>query len=169
MSPAEHVLWSLWITTFAATDAAFVVDSKRTVTDAQLTPQMCDQAEKGGHSISGYLAAQWEDKGLRTTVGAIDVDTTFGDAELIRAFLHAFNVFTLAVRSRRGAHLWVWTHGDGRHDTERYMPVPASRLRKGLQAAVDLATPDVVCDECPPERLVGAIPRVRVRQGSPRA
>jgi hypothetical protein len=32
------------------------------------------------------------------------------------------------------------------------MPVPASRLRKGLQAAVDLAVPSVTCTECPPER-----------------
>jgi hypothetical protein len=153
MTPAQHVLWDLWITTFAATKAAFVVDSVRTVSDRLLTPQMCAQAEATGHSISGYLAAPFEGKGgFYTTVAAIDVDTTFEDAKLIEDFLRRSNVFPLLVRSRRGAHIWVWTHGDGRHQTEKYMPVPASRLRKGLQAAVDLAVPSVTCTECPPDR-----------------
>jgi hypothetical protein len=152
MTAADHVLWDLWIATFAATKAAFVVDSVRTVTGHQLTPEMCDQAERTGRSISGYLAAPWEDKGgFYTTVGAIDVDTTIEDARTIMRFLHASNVFPLMVRSRRGAHIWVWTVGDGRHQTEKYMPVPASRLRKGLQAAVDLSVPSVTCTYCPPE------------------
>jgi hypothetical protein len=152
MTPAEYVLWDLWITTFAATKAAFVVDSNRTITEYQLTPEMCAQAEATGHSISGFMAAPWEDHGMHTTVGAIDVDTTIGDARSVRDFLEASGVRTLMVRSRRGAHLWVWTVGDGKHQTEKYMPVPASRLRKGLQTAVDLAVPSVTCTECPPDR-----------------
>lgn len=141
-SAVDPILWELWIAQFAATREAFVVDSRHTITSEPLTRDICARAEKLGNSISGYLATRWEDGSWRTTMGAIDVDTDLDDAQAIRDFLTAHGVRTLLALSRRGAHLWVWTSGDGTHESERYMPVLAVRVRKALQQAVDLTITD---------------------------
>jgi len=141
LNAAEYVLWDLWIADYSARRDGFVVDSRRTVTD-ELTPYVCAEAQRGGHAVSGFLAARWEDGTFRTTVGAIDVDTDADDAVAIRGTLAAHGIPTLMAMSRRGAHLWMWTRGDGTNRSEKYMPVPAGRVRNGLQAAVDLTIAD---------------------------
>ena len=142
LSAAEHVLWDLWIAAFAARRDVFVVDSRLTVRES-LDVQLCARAAKLGHSISGYLAAPFEDQpGMWTTMGAIDVDTDVDDALAIRHTLEQHSIPTLMALSRRGAHLWMWTVGDGIGGTERYMPVPAPKVRQALEAAVVLTIAD---------------------------
>jgi hypothetical protein len=142
VSPAEQVLWDLWLGTFAARTDAFVVDSARTVRHP-LTPDVCERAASSGHAISGYLAVRASDSEPFTThVGGIDVDTNVDDALTIQTFLTEHGINTLLALSRRGAHLWTWTHGDGLHGTERYMPINAATVRAGLQAGVNLAITD---------------------------
>ena len=142
MTPADAVLWDLWIAQYAATRESFVVDSRHTITDQPLTVEVCARAAEQGHAISGYLAAKWEDGDWRTTMGAIDVDTTIEDAHQIRTTLTRLGVRTLMALSRRGAHLWCWTAGDGTHDSQPYMPVLAAKMRKALQMGVDMSIKD---------------------------
>jgi hypothetical protein len=103
---------------------------------------MCDQAQRTGHAISGYLATRDPTGKWVTGMGAIDVDTDLDDARAVRATLAAHGIASLLAHSRRGAHLWVWTMGDGTNGSERFMLVPAARVRRGLQAAVDLTIAD---------------------------
>ena len=141
LTPAEHILWELWISMFAARRDVFVVDSRLTIKEP-LDVQLCARAGKLGHAISGYLAAPIEGSaGYATTMGAIDVDTTLDDALAIRVTLHQHGIPTLMSLSRRGAHLWMWTQGDGTA-SERSMPVPAPKVRHALDAAVKLTIAD---------------------------
>lgn len=133
MKAAEYAALDLMAGNFAARHDAYVKDSRYHV-DEPLTPEVMRAAMTGGHSISGYMA-----KGLMTHVGAIDFDLE-GDQEArdVRAFLAAQDIQSLLVGSRRGAHLWVITTGDGTHGSEPFGMVPASVMRRALHAAVHL-------------------------------
>lgn len=141
MNAAESVLWEVWVDQFAAHRTAYVLDSRETIHEP-ITPQLCEAYARDGHAISGYLAALGPNGGFVTSMGAIDIDTTIEDAVAIRRTLTEHGVRTLMALSRRGAHLWVWSLGDGEHQSQQYLPVPASRMRRGLQAAVDLTIKD---------------------------
>jgi hypothetical protein len=77
---------------------------------------------------------------MMTHVGAIDFDLDDGMdvARKVRAGLAEHGIPSLLEGSRRGAHLWVVTTGDGTHSSEPFGMVPASVMRRALTAAVVL-------------------------------
>ena len=135
---AEYVALDLLLGNFAARHDAYVQDS-RWHREEPLTPEVAARAFKEGHSLSGYMAVP---RGTRmmTHIGAIDFDSAHGmeDARSVRAFLAEKDIESLLVGSRRGAHLWVITTGDGTHGSEPFGMVPASVMRRALHAAVEL-------------------------------
>lgn len=138
MKPVEYAALDLMAGSFAARHDAYTQDS-RWHRDEALTPQVMRDAMVGGHSISGYMAVP-RGTTMMTHVGAIDFDTDTGvaDAKRVRAHLAEHDVPSLLVDSRRGAHLWVITIGDGQHGSEPIGLVPASVMRRALHSAVVL-------------------------------
>ena len=133
MKVNEHVALDLYLGNFAARHDAYVQDS-RWHRNEPLTPEVARRAFKEGFSVSGYMA-----KDKMTHVGAIDFDLD-GDREArdVRNFLAEQDIPSLLVGSRRGAHLWVITTGDGSHGSEPFGMVPANVMRRALHAAVHL-------------------------------
>ena len=111
MKAHEYAALDLMMGSFAARFDGYTQDS-RWHRNEPLTPEVMRAAMVGGHSISGYMA---DARGM-THVGAIDFDLE-GDQEArdVRSFLGEQGIDSLLVASRRGAHLWVITTGDGTH------------------------------------------------------
>lgn len=137
MKAADHIALDLLIGNFAARQDAYVYSS-RWHKNEPLTPQVMADAFKAKASISGYMATKVDDRQM-THVGAIDFDLD-GDKEArdVRAFLAEQGIPSLLVGSRRGAHLWVQTIGDGEHGSQPFGMVPASVMRRALHSAVHL-------------------------------
>lgn len=139
MKPVEHAALDLMLGSFAARHDAYVQNSRAHISEP-LTPDVARRAFKEGWSISGYLAVPRETGKMMTHVGGIDFDTDTGiaDAKKVRAYLAEHEVPSLLVESRRGAHLWVITTGDGEHGSEPFGMVPAWAMRSALHSAVVL-------------------------------
>lgn len=131
---ADHIALDMFIGSFSARQDAYVYKS-RWHKHEPLTPQVAFDAFKDGASISGYMA----DANGMTHVGAIDFDLE-GEQEArdVRAFLDEQGIQSLLVESRRGAHLWVQTIGDGKNGSQPFGMVPAPIMRRALHAAVHL-------------------------------
>lgn len=138
----EYAALDLYLGNFAARHDAYVQDS-RWHREEPLTPEVARAAFKQGHSISGYMAVPRTVEGTKrmmTHIGAIDFDLDDGMAvaRKVRAGLAEHDIPSLLEGSRRGAHLWVITTGDGTHSSEPFGMVPASVMRRALTAAVVL-------------------------------
>jgi hypothetical protein len=139
VTPAQYAVIDLYIGAFAARADAYVQNSRAHVSKP-LTPEVVfDAFGDGGYSVSGYMA----DKrgGIHMAhVGAIDFDMDDGmdKAREVRFVLAQVGVGSLLVASRRGAHLWVQTIGDGTHQSEPFGMVPAATMRRALHNALVL-------------------------------
>lgn len=138
MKAVEYAALDLMAGSFAARHDAYTQDS-RWHRNEPLTPEVMRAAMVGGHSISGYMAVP-RGTTMMTHVGAIDFDSAHGfdDAKAVRSFLGEQGIDSLLVGSRRGAHLWVITTGDGTHGSEPFGMVPAITMRRALHAASEL-------------------------------
>jgi hypothetical protein len=152
VTPVQYAVLDLYLGAFAARHDAFVKDSRAHIAQP-LTPEVAYAATgAGGFSISGYMATfihptdeygtTWmSTRDCLTHVGAIDfdMDDGFDKAKEVRAFLAAqHSIESLLVGSRRGAHLWVQTIGDGKHGSQSFGMVPASVMRRALHSALSL-------------------------------
>jgi len=147
MKPDLYAALDLYLGSFAARHDAYVKDSHAHIS-SPLTPEVAQAAfGSGGFSVSGYMATfvTPDDcptcRSCMTHVGAIDfdMDDGFDKAKEVRWFLGSqHGIDALLVGSRRGAHLWVITTGDGSHGSQPFGLVPASVMRRALKAALTL-------------------------------
>jgi len=151
MKPNVYAALDLYLGSFAARHDAFVKDSHVHI-ERPLTPEVAAAAfGVGGFSVSGYMATfihpvdehgttWYSTRVCMTHVGAIDFDMEdgFDRAKVVRSFLGTQGIDSLLVGSRRGAHLWVITTGDGSHESQPFGMVPAATMRRALKAALKL-------------------------------
>lgn len=152
MKPNEYAILDLYLGSFAARHDAYVKDS-RVHLNEELTPEVARLAYSGtGFSVSGYTA-RWVtgEDGKRyclTHIGAVDfdMDDGFEQAKRMRQnLLDDWDIPSLLVASRRGAHLWVTTH-------YKAGMVPANIVRAALDAMVQQMNLDPVKAEVFPKR-----------------
>jgi hypothetical protein len=139
----NDAILDLYLGQWAARRDGWVKDSRAHIGEP-LTIEVARAAlAAGGSSVSGYTAT-WRGEGdtrhAMTHIGAIDFDLEDGliRATRVRDFLHEHGITGMVMESRRGAHLWIQTIGDGLHDSEPQGMVPAGVVRRALEAAIAL-------------------------------
>jgi hypothetical protein len=160
LPPWLHIVLDLYVSTFAAHQSAYVLDSGRHV-EADVTPGLAAWALREGHSLSGYMARRADDDTFMTHVGALDFDEgTIEDARSVRRFLfEQHHIPTLLVQSRRAAHLWLLVgFGDGKDGSVHGGQVPAQHVHRALSFASALAVPTLF-----DHKKVEVFPRPTVR------